>query len=353
MDRLAWRTAKTQLYRLEAAYVKEAVGRDRIRRNKDALRELRCHQEILADLHAGEFGRAGPERLEAARVAAERWGALRRAAALRGAAPEELCEVPKSVKRYLLARPAATGRDGAAPFSHGSSEAATSTRAPSEAALDPESQSTATDAHSEAAAMLVETATLARRGAGQRLSHEQLDELAVELCEQLDQEYTSLLTSIEEVQNLMEAEVAGVELLPSLDDLEVFTVAAEAVLRRVAEPKGKASQSFSREHDAEVLKGGDQPEKVVACEAKIHTVEVHQSTSQVVVRPRWADLSDSDEPTSTAHERNAATLNVATRPTEPMRNSGGITVPAVDPDTMHTADPGSSRASSSSAWGGA
>jgi len=41
------------------------------------------------------------------------------------------------------------------------------------------------------------------------------------------------------------------------------------------------------------------------------------------------------------------------RPIKPMRNSGGITVPAVDPDTMHTADPGSSRASSSSAWGGA
>ena len=30
----------------EVSYVKRAVGRDRIQRNKDALRELRCLQEI-------------------------------------------------------------------------------------------------------------------------------------------------------------------------------------------------------------------------------------------------------------------------------------------------------------------
>jgi hypothetical protein len=55
--------------------------------------------------------------------------------------------------------------------------------------------------------------------------------LAAELQEQLDQEYTSLLSSIDEVQGLMEAEVAGVELLPPLEELEAFAIAAEAALR--------------------------------------------------------------------------------------------------------------------------
>ncbi|CAK0791056.1 unnamed protein product [Prorocentrum cordatum] len=42
---LAWPAAKVHLYTLEAAHVKNAVGRERIRRNKDALRELRCLQD--------------------------------------------------------------------------------------------------------------------------------------------------------------------------------------------------------------------------------------------------------------------------------------------------------------------
>jgi hypothetical protein len=72
-----------------------------------------------------------------------------------------------------------------------------------------------------------------RPGGGQRLSRDQLDRLAAELQEQLDQEYTALLSSIEEVQGLMEAEVAGVELLPPLDELESFALVAEAALRNL------------------------------------------------------------------------------------------------------------------------
>lgn len=240
MDRLAWRTAKAQLYLLEAAYVKDAVGRDRIRRNKDTLRELRCLQEILGDLHAGEFGRAPERRRKAAESATSTWAALCSAVAKHGGGrtPEEHCEVPRSVKRFLLALPDAGGPSSPLRGRCGSeSGAATSTRAPSEAAaasIEPDGRSNATESHLSDTAFLSEVAATAmalRPGGGQRLCCEQLDRLAAELREQLDQEYTSLLSSIEEVQGLMEAEVNDVELLPPLEVLEAFALSAEAARR--------------------------------------------------------------------------------------------------------------------------
>jgi len=88
-----------------------------------------------------------------------------------------------------------------------------------------------------------------RPGGGQRLSRDQLDRLASELREQLEQEYTSLLSSIEEVQGLMEAEVIGLELLPPLEELEAFAVAAKAalqVLRSASKTIDSSSDSTCR-----------------------------------------------------------------------------------------------------------
>merc|ERR1719401_646717 len=137
MDLLAWPTAKLQLYLLEAAHVKNKVGRERIRRSKDALRELRCLQEILADLHAGEFGHS-PGLRRAAEAVAERWALLLAKERRQGVLQEELCKVPPSMRRFLAARQAPGGGADAAellkPRCGGSSEAATSTRAPSTSA---------------------------------------------------------------------------------------------------------------------------------------------------------------------------------------------------------------------------
>ncbi|CAE7832338.1 unnamed protein product, partial [Symbiodinium microadriaticum] len=57
-----------------------------------------------------------------------------------------------------------------------------------------------------------------------------LGRLAGELSEQMDQEYTALMASIEEIQNLMEAEVAGDARLPSIEELEAFTVRIEEAI---------------------------------------------------------------------------------------------------------------------------
>lgn len=234
MELLAWPVVKAQLYLLEASYVKNAVGRERIRRNKDALRELRCLQEILVDLHAGHFGRESARRV-AGEAAIARWAELHEAAVEAGRAPEELCKVSPGVRRFLLTRPAA---NSGLPLSRCNSEAASSTRAPSTAAAataspEPDSQSTVADSRSEAAAAPAPAEPGCVRAGGSpgaRLCRQQLDALAAELREQLDQEYTSLLASIEEVQCLMEAEVAGVSSLPSRAELEAFSAAAAAVL---------------------------------------------------------------------------------------------------------------------------
>merc|ERR1719313_1556688 len=81
-----------------------------------------------------------------------------------------------------------------------------------------------------------------RPGGGQRLGREQLDQLAAELRDQLDQEYTSLMSSIDEVQALMEAEVAGVELLPPLEELEAFARKAEAVVASLGRQAAEARE---------------------------------------------------------------------------------------------------------------
>lgn len=226
MDRLVWPTAKAHLYLLEAAHVKNAVGREVIRRNKDALRELRCLQEILAELHAGELGGA-LERKDALEAAASRWQALNKAAAALSLQPEEVCDIPPSVKRYLRTRPHVTFGEAARNRCCSETGGATSTRAPSTAA-ELDAQSSATETRSEAAT--VTEALLGARPIGHRMERNQLDQLAADLKEQLDQEHTSLMSSIEEVQALMEAEVAGVSSLPPRGDLEAFVAAADAAL---------------------------------------------------------------------------------------------------------------------------
>lgn len=269
MDRLVWPTTKAQLYLVEAAHVKNAVGRERIRRNKDALRELGCLQEILADLHAGEFGRE-PERRDVVEAGAACWAALEAAAAGRGCALEALCEASQSVQRFLRTSPLARG--GGAQWHHHarSSEAATSTRAPSTQTLEADARSIATTdgpSPSEAAAFGESGLQIVVHSRGQRLSRDQLDRLAEGLREQLDQEYTSLLACIEEVQALMEAEVAGAGLLPSRAELEAFVTAARAALAALPPPptagaeiadSPKASlQRGAREHKLAINDVGD------------------------------------------------------------------------------------------------
>jgi hypothetical protein len=90
-----------------------------------------------------------------------------------------------------------------------------------------ETQSAGTDSRSETAALAEATLSMVT---GQRQSQDQLDRLAAELREQLDQEYTSLITSIEEVQALMEAEVSSAWIPPSTADLEAFTKEVDKAL---------------------------------------------------------------------------------------------------------------------------
>jgi len=153
---LAWSAAKVHLYTLEAAHVKNAVGRDRIRRNKDALRELRCLQEILADLHAGEYG--APERRDAAEAAAAQWESLQEVAASRGTTAESLCQVPRSIARFLASRRATKHGGSMLPTTCTATmvadQAASSTRTPSTATGiglgGEDARSTASDLRSDA-----------------------------------------------------------------------------------------------------------------------------------------------------------------------------------------------------------
>lgn len=229
MDHLVWPAAKAHLYVLEAAHVKNVVGRSIIQRNKDALRELTSHQEILEDLHAGE---CGPAARDVAKAATGRWAALRKLAASEGVAPETLCDVPCNVQRFLHARAVPGASSSRAHSGWGTSEAATSTRAPSTTIpLETEDgQSTAACTETRCETLGQTEFPFVRTGPGHRMSNRQLDDLAAQLREQLDQEYTSLITSIEEVQALMEAEVTGSGPLPSRTDLETFMLAADAKL---------------------------------------------------------------------------------------------------------------------------
>mmetsp|Transcript_68837 Transcript_68837/g.224257 ORF Transcript_68837/g.224257 Transcript_68837/m.224257 type:complete len:535 (+) Transcript_68837:150-1754(+) len=252
MDLLVWPRAKVLLYLVEAAHVKAVVGRDRIQRNKDTLRELRCLQEILADLHAGRVGsRAGSR--DAAEAAVDCWSVLRTAATARGQNPEDLVEVSPAVRRFLLTRcpnPAAANGACSLPWTAGvgcgSEVALTSTRAPSvcsavglsAAPQEADTQSIASTsafgdgARSEAASVEPAHAPPARTK-DKRMNRRQLEELAVSMRGQLDEEYTSLMASIEEVQALMEAEVSGTGLLPSRAELEAFCSSAASALASV------------------------------------------------------------------------------------------------------------------------
>jgi len=234
---LVWPTAKAQLYLSEAAQVKKLIGPEKIRRNKDALRELRCFQEILKDLHAGQFGRA-PERCAAAEAAKRRWEELSASALKRGLQPEALCEAPASILSFVncVGRGFPPGTSQiTSPLDDEHGTCASSTRAPSTVAIhQEETQSLAT---TEVTTLLEDVLwsgppceMTGPSFSKKRRSVEQLGRLAGELSEQMDQEYTALMASIEEIQNLMEAEVAGDARLPSIEELEAFTVRIEEAI---------------------------------------------------------------------------------------------------------------------------
>lgn len=290
MDRLIWPEVKVQLYLVEAAYVKNVVGRDKIRRNKDALRELRCHQEILADVHAGEFGRSAPsQRREACEAAAKRWASMRKAVA--SAPGLEAPVIPPSVKRYfIVALPSVEERTGQDSGDDDLDDVG-STRAPSTVKYELDAQSSATDSRSEVAALT--DGTLTRRSPGQRMSREQLDVLSAGLKEQLDQEYTSLMASIEEVQGLMEAAVVGAELLPCWDDLAAFREEMDRWSQRTAIgaipelPKADVAEDRILQLES-VCSGGTR-----LSQDDFGSAEPTQSAPS---RQRWADFAaDSDD----------------------------------------------------------
>lgn len=291
MDRLVWQTTKAQLYLTERAYVKRIVGRDLIQRNKVALRELRCLQEILSDLHSSTRS-ISPSRLSAIEAAASSWHDLHELSAARGVAPEALCDVPPVVRSFFQARHATSVEQ----WVHCESETgATSTRAPSTALELDEVRSLGTDCHFEHMAHTDGCVTCP----SSRTASEQLDHLANELREQLDQEHTSLLASIEEVQGLMEAEVIAPRTLPSIGDLSLFVVSVEQMRKKsvnagmcqlngvpatalsVCSKRGESTPDLASDQVCDV-----QRSNVVVAPGRLLSVEDP--------RPRWADLSDSD-----------------------------------------------------------
>ncbi|CAE7380437.1 unnamed protein product [Symbiodinium natans] len=292
---LVWPTAKAQLYLSEAAQVKKLIGPEKIRRNKDALRELRCFQEILGDLHAGQFGRA-PERRAAAEAAARRWEDLGAVAQKQNLPPEALaalCEAPQSILSFVhCVRGFPPGcSQMASPLDDEHATCASSTRAPSTVAIhQEETQSLAT---TEVTTLLEDVLwsgpscdmtgpTFSKR----RRSVEQLGRLAGDLSEQMDQEYTALMASIDEIQALMEAEVAGDARLPSIEELEAFTERIEVAIRNLQE------------------------ETRVPASPRASPGVAEPPRAQ---RPRWADLSDSEEdvPESCAIQERGAKLQPA------------------------------------------
>jgi len=307
-SQLVWAEAKAQLYLLEAAHVKSRLGREKIRRNKDALRELRCLQEILAELHAGDLGR-GPKDVATINAALHCFSALNKEATIRGTTLDHVYQVPQRIKDFLRARQAVHKHAGLAPLTGSCSDAAVSTRAPSTAAgQDPDVLSVVTDSRSEQAGNVDVTSN--RASGSQRLNNEQLDRLAKELREQLDQEYTSLVTSIDEVQALMEAEVVRTGHLPSDADLQQFIVDADAVLghRRESAVEHNSAASIvdyfsgadaaSPAHLPNDHAGHDQQDAESDDFNRTDSPQsgLHSLTPEALVRrPRWADFSDSDE----------------------------------------------------------
>lgn len=319
---LVWRTAKSQLYLSEAAHVKKLVGPERIRRNKDALRELRCFQEILGDLHAGHFGRA-PERHRAAEEVALRWEQLKSEAQHHGLKAEDLCAPGERLLSYVQCV-GSVGSPGSSKFLDDlqSDRICASTRAPSTAldALDEQSFATA-EMVSEITSM-VDDITWHATGtttatARKRRQNTELKKLAIELTEQLDQEYTALMASIEEIQALMEAEVAGDARLPSVEDLEDFTKQINVALSTLEatpqasaatavvpvplpqpEPSPVGQMATAASHLEAVLEISDVFQESTPPEASPLPVPPVPPAPAVLVplaerqwRPRWADLA--------------------------------------------------------------
>jgi len=286
---LVWRTAKSQLYLSEAAHVKKLVGPERIRRNKDALRELRCFQEILGDLHAGQFGRA-PERHRAAEEAQRRWEVLKFESQQRGLKPEAVCQVAPSLLSYVhcIGSGGASIAKGIDDDLESGETTTSSTRAPSTAiALDEQSLATA-EMVSEITSMVDDIWHSTEMTTRKRRQNTELKKLAVELTEQLDQEYTALMASIEEIQALMEAEVAGDARLPSVEDLEGFARQIDVALLNLEAEK---VETANKAKDLEaVLEISD----VFSMDAPVTpAVLVPERTRRS--RPRWADLNSDSE----------------------------------------------------------
>ncbi|CAJ1358780.1 unnamed protein product [Effrenium voratum] len=324
---------EAQLYLSEASHVKKLVGADKIRRNKDALRELRCFQEILADLHAGHFGCA-PERRSAAEAAAQKWEILTTEAQSRSLMPEALFEASARVLSYVqcFGRSTSPGSSKVVISEENATTCGSSTRAPSTVLPQEETQSLATtEAISELTGFLDDARPFDAFGhtalGKTRQSNEQLCKLAAELREQMDQEYTALMASIDEIQRLMEAEVAGDAQLPSIAELQTFTASIDEATRKLhatqanapAEVcKGSASSASSESGllekrrdslDAKleaILEIGEvyHSESILPSEpTKMCNVQLEDKDDRMLVpaairfeRPRWADLcSDSDE----------------------------------------------------------
>lgn len=328
---LVWRTAKSQLYLSEAAQVKKLLGPERIRRNKDALRELRCFQEILGDLHSGHFGRA-PERHQAAEEAALRWEQLKSEAQRHGLRAEDLCAAARDKERLVsyVQCVGSVGSPGCSKLGDDLERTlCASTRAPSTAldALDEQSFATA-EMVSEITSMVDDITWHATTAtARKRRQNTELKKLAIELTEQLDQEYTALMASIEEIQVLMEAEVAGDARLPSVEDLEDFTQqinvalstleAARPPQASIAEAADAATVEFVRPQEVSMASvrptvSKPAPAPAAQLEALLEISDVFQETEKPEVcpptavasvlvplaerqwRPRWADLADDE-----------------------------------------------------------
>jgi len=193
----------------------------------------------------------------------------------------------------------------------GSGETTTSsTRAPSTAiALDEQSLATA-EMVSEITSMVDDIWHSTEMTTRKRRQNTELKKLAVELTEQLDQEYTALMASIEEIQALMEAEVAGDARLPSVEDLEGFARQIDVALLNLEAEKAEASVPAvecveSVEVKVETAKKAKDLEAVLEISDVFPMdapVDLEPEFSQVLVpertrrsRPRWADLNSDSE----------------------------------------------------------
>lgn len=150
------------------------------------------------------------------------------------------------------------------------------------------------------------------------MGRDQLDRLAAELREQLEQEHTSLMASIEEMQGLIEAEVDGGVPRPSIADLEAFASQVDVLMRSSGgsdgdRPRSQAEVATGRqraavseeappgipEAAAESVEEAAEPEAAEAALVLLPHSPARappRPASALPARPRWADMgSDSDE----------------------------------------------------------